>query len=116
VPAQPSLHVTGLPVSFGVLMLSIGVTWFVSLTLSGVLYRAAAARGEELQRETEQRMDREVAQLRAAVISLQTQLDLRAQDLTEHAREIERLSSALENVRGPRGSDARSARMRRERH
>jgi hypothetical protein len=113
-PAQPSLQVTGMPISFGVLMFSIGVTWLVSLTLSGVLYRAAAARGEELQRATEQRMDREVTQLRAAVISLQTQLDLRAQDTSEQAREIDRISAVLENVRGPRGSDARSARIRRE--
>lgn len=113
---EPSLQMTRMPISFGVLMLSLGVTCLMCLSASALLYRNAAARGEALRHTTEQHMDGEVAQLRAAVSRLQTQLDLRTRDLAEQAREIERVSAALESVRGLRGAEARSVRLRREKH
>ena len=102
-----------MPISFGVFLLGLGLSLFVCLTLSVVLYRNASVRAEEVSRATERRLNHELSQLRAASAALQAQLDLRAQDIATQAHEIERMSAELDGLRGRSGLDARSARFRR---
>ena len=109
----PSSELTRLPISFGVFLLGLGVALFFCLTLSGVLYRNAILRNEEVSRASERSLNHELSQLRAASAALQAQLDLRAQDIVTQAHELERISAELDGLRGRSGLDARSARARR---
>jgi hypothetical protein len=101
-----------MPISFGVLLLGLGVSLFLGLTLSGLLYRHASTRSEELSSAAERRLNHELSQLRAACAALQAQLDLRAQDIVTQAHEIERVSAELDSLRGRSGIDARASRAR----
>src|ERR1700712_4805528 len=91
----PSVRLSSMPISFGVLVLGMTVTGLLCLLLSGAAYGNVSTRAEEASRACERRLAKELLQLRAAATTLQTQLDLRTHDIGGQAREIERLSAEL---------------------
>ena len=109
----PLVPLLTMPISFGVLLLGMTVTCLLCLLLSGAAYSNASARAEEASRACERRLGKELLQLKEGATRLQTQLDLRAQDIGGQAREIERLSAELKVVRTRTGLDARGAGARR---
>jgi hypothetical protein len=110
-PLLPAVELTSMPISFGVLLLALGVNLLMSLSVSWVVYRNAV-RSDEASRASERRLTKELTQLKTMTATLQAQLELRAQDIVTQARELERVSAELESVRGRGGFDAR-ARARR---
>lgn len=101
-----------MPISFGVLLLALGLTLVFSAGVSWLVYRNAQ-RADEASRATERRLSKELTQLRAHAATLQAQLELRAHDVATQSRELERISAELESMHGRGGADARSGRPRR---
>lgn len=105
--------ITSMPISFGVLVLGLTVSCLLCLLLSGVAYRSVSARAQEASRAS-QRLGKELSHFKAVAAALQNQLDVRAQDISGQALEIERLSAELKTLRGRGGADGRSARLHRD--
>lgn len=106
-----------MPVSFGVLLLGLGLTWVAGLLLSGLMLRQTHLQVSEATRGLELRLGRQVAQLSASNAALRAQQTTCAETQSEQARELELLNARLEALRTRSAGDGRAARSRRgERH